>query len=128
VSEDAIAAISPYLTEHINRFGDYTQSRQKTASTRLQLHQRTVYMSSMRLNGPFCAESLPYPNAKRIHWGHQRCNNNLFINWLYVVSNVSLEIADIIRSKTGHCHEARVFIIKSGEMHYAHLRPCKLSG
>jgi hypothetical protein len=24
VSEDAIAAISPYLTEHINRFGDYT--------------------------------------------------------------------------------------------------------
>jgi hypothetical protein len=22
--EDAIAAISPYLTEHINRFGDYT--------------------------------------------------------------------------------------------------------
>lgn len=24
VPEDAIAAISPYLTEHINRFGDYT--------------------------------------------------------------------------------------------------------
>ena len=24
MSEDAIAAISPYLTEHINRFGDYT--------------------------------------------------------------------------------------------------------
>jgi len=24
VSEDAIAAISPYLTEHINRFGDDT--------------------------------------------------------------------------------------------------------
>jgi len=26
VPEDAIAAISPYLTEHINRFGDYTLS------------------------------------------------------------------------------------------------------
>ncbi|MGC1295270.1 MAG: hypothetical protein WA869_09525 [Alloacidobacterium sp.] len=24
IPEDAIAAISPYLTEHINRFGDYT--------------------------------------------------------------------------------------------------------
>jgi len=24
MAEDAIAAISPYLTEHINRFGDYT--------------------------------------------------------------------------------------------------------
>jgi hypothetical protein len=24
VHEDAIAAISPYLTEHINRFDDYT--------------------------------------------------------------------------------------------------------
>jgi hypothetical protein len=24
VLEDAITAISPYLTEHINRFGDYT--------------------------------------------------------------------------------------------------------
>lgn len=24
VPEDALAAISPYLTEHVNRFGDYT--------------------------------------------------------------------------------------------------------
>lgn len=24
VPEDALSAISPYLTEHINRFGDYT--------------------------------------------------------------------------------------------------------
>jgi hypothetical protein len=49
ISEDSIAAISPYLIEHINRFGDYTPNLGR--KTRLRLHSQTVCISCMRPNG-----------------------------------------------------------------------------
>ena len=71
VPEDALAAISPYLTEHINRFGDYTLNLDRTPPTRLWIHLKAFLCNRLRTNGPFCRESLPYPvNSHHMRGGY----------------------------------------------------------
>jgi hypothetical protein len=63
VPEDAIAAISPYLTEHINRFGDYVLNPDRKPPQPDYGYTLSHFIcSKVEPNGPFCRESLPYPN------------------------------------------------------------------
>ena len=67
-----IPRLSPYLTEHADRFGRYTLNLDRESSApgyTLDLRpgmEPALATASMRgahgANGPFCLESLPYPN------------------------------------------------------------------
>ena len=55
--EDAIAVISPYITEHINRFGEHSLNLARDIPARLRLHSQTGCIRRMRPNSPFCIDS-----------------------------------------------------------------------
>lgn len=63
VPEDALSAISIYLTEHFNRFGDYTLNLDRTPSAGLRLLPKENRVHPLMPNGPFCIESLSYPRT-----------------------------------------------------------------
>lgn len=89
VSEDATAAISPYLTEHINRFGDYTLNLgRKPPPARLLLHPRPHSLNRVRTKWPTLERIVARPQEApawlsrprratqgSLRWHGERCAN-----------------------------------------------------
>ena len=64
--EDAIAAISPDLSAHINRFGDYTlKLARKPPQPDYGYTLKRTASPRRDANGPFCTESLAYTKFDR---------------------------------------------------------------
>jgi hypothetical protein len=64
VPEDAIAAISPYLTEHINRFGDYTLTSTESRRSRTTATPKVDGSCPLKTKWPILSRIVAIPRTR----------------------------------------------------------------